>query len=340
MHAYFVQKTVTQLRTFHELLVEAEIRLVEARSEFNALQNENSNILEKQKRKEVEIQDLDRRNNTLRKEYKRLTEIAQQDLNSLSPEEKAMVLEYRQLSSLEALELEVQAVSARLDMMVEGNSGIIRAFEKRKEDIIKTQGKLEEHSASLENTKAQIAEIRAQWEPQLDALVAKISEAFAHNFEQIGCAGEVGVYKDEEDFDKWSIQISVRFREGETLSILNAHRQSGGERAVSTIFYLMAMQDLAQSPFRVVDEINQGMDPRNERMVHERMVDIACQERTSQYFLVTPKLLTGLKFHPRMKVHIINSGEHVPEAKEGKGTWNLRDFAKIAMRTRKGVEVA
>jgi hypothetical protein len=59
MHAYFVQKTVTQLRTFHELLVEAEIRLVEARSEFNALQNENSNILEKQKRKEVEIQDLD-----------------------------------------------------------------------------------------------------------------------------------------------------------------------------------------------------------------------------------------------------------------------------------------
>lgn len=212
MHAYFVQKTVTQLRSSHELLVEAEIRLIEARSEFNALQNENSNILEKQKRKKAEILDLDHRNNTLRKEYRRLTELAQQDLNSLQPEEKAMVLEYRQLSSLEALELEIQAVSARLDMMVEGNSGIIRAFEKRKEDIIKTQDKLEEHSASLEAIKSQIAEIRAQWEPQLDALVAKISEAFAHNFEQIGCAGEVQVYKDEEDFDKWSIQISVRFR--------------------------------------------------------------------------------------------------------------------------------
>ena len=95
------------------------------------------------------------------------------------------------------------------------------------------------------------------------------------------------------------------------MSILNANRQSGGERTVSTIFYLMALQDLAQAPFRVVDEINQGMDPRNERMVHERMVDIACQERTSQYFLITPKLLTGLKFHPKMKVHVINSGEHV-----------------------------
>lgn len=81
---------------------------------------------------------------------------------------------------------------------------------------------------------------------------------------------------------------------------------------MSTIFYLMALQTLSRAPFRVVDEINQGMDPRNERVVHERMVDIACEEATSQYFLVTPKLLSGLKYHPRMRVHIINSGEHMP----------------------------
>ena len=136
------------------------------------------------------------------------------------------------------------------------------------------------------------------------------------------------------------LRTNRTFSEGETLSVLNSHRQSGGERAVSTIFYLMALQDLAQSPFRVVDEINQGMDPRNERMVHERMVDIACQELTSQYFLVTPKLLTGLKFHPKMKVHIINSGEHIPDAKEAKGTWNMREFAKMALRTRKGINIA
>lgn len=124
------------------------------------------------------------------------------------------------------------------------------------------------------------------------------------------------------------------------MSVLNANRQSGGERAVSTIFYLMALQDLAQAPFRVVDEINQGMDPRNERMVHERMVDIACQERTSQYFLITPKLLSGLKFHPKMKVHIINSGEHVPKSMTTKDEWNLKDMAKIALAVRRRISVA
>ncbi|KAF2829786.1 P-loop containing nucleoside triphosphate hydrolase protein [Ophiobolus disseminans] len=332
-------KAVTQLRTFHESLLEAEIRLIEARSEFNALQNENRDILQKQQRKEAEIQDLNRRNNALRLEYQQIRESTQASLDDLTTEEKEMVMEYKELASLEALEQEVQAVAARLELMAGGNPAILKAFEKRKDDIAKTEEKLGELTANLESAKESIVEIREQWEPQLDALIAKISAAFAHNFEQIGCAGEVTVYKDEEDFDRWSVQISVRFREGETLSVLNSHRQSGGERAVSTIFYLMALQDLAQSPFRVVDEINQGMDPRNERMVHERMVDIACQERTSQYFLITPKLLTGLKFHPKMKVHVINSGEHVPDAKEAKG-WNMRDFAKVALRTRKGIEVA
>lgn len=122
--------------------------------------------------------------------------------------------------------------------------------------------------------------------------------------------------------------------------MLDERRQSGGERAVSTIFYLMALQDLAQAPFRVVDEINQGMDPRNERKVHERMVDIACQEHTSQYFLITPKLLTGLKFHPKMKVHVINSGEYVPKSTSNKNEWNLKDVANVALTVRGRVSVA
>ena len=80
---------------------------------------------------------------------------------------------------------------------------------------------------------------------------------------------------------------------------------------------------MAQAPFRVVDEINQGMDARIERMVHERMVEIACKEHTSQYFLITPKLLTGLRYDKRMKVLCIASGEHMPE------NYQRMDISKI-----------
>ena len=200
------------MRSFYESLVEAEIRVIEAKSELNALKNENSDILQNQKRKEQEIEQLDQRNRTLRHEYDQMVKTTQQDILKLTDEEKSIVMEYRELPSLEALDQEVQAVSARLEMMAEGNSGAIKAFEKREEEINKTREKLAQNSDVLEDAKEKIAEIRQQWEPQLDALMRRISDAFAYNFQQIGCAGEVVVYKDEEDFDNWSIQISVRFR--------------------------------------------------------------------------------------------------------------------------------
>lgn len=93
----------------------------------------------------------------------------------------------------------------------------------------------------------------------------------------------------------------------------------------------MALQSLARSPFRVVDEINQGMDPRNERMVYERMVEIVCHEHSSQYFLITPKLLPGLRYDKRMKIHVIASGEHMPKDSP---SLNFKDLAHLALRVR------
>ena len=60
--------------------------------------------------------------------------------------------------------------------------------------------------------------------------------------------------------------------------------------------YLMALQEMTRSPFRVVDEINQGMDERNERLVFDRIVQSCCGDKTKpQYFLISPKLLQGLR---------------------------------------------
>ncbi|KAJ2026860.1 Structural maintenance of chromosomes protein 5 [Coemansia sp. S610] len=144
-------------------------------------------------------------------------------------------------------------------------------------------------------------------------------------FDHIDCLGEVALRKagdgvteadavDDEDYDSWGIEIRVAFRKNEALQALDNHRQSGGERAVSTILYLQALQTLVAAPFRVVDEINQGMDERNERLVHSLIVDSACQQGSSQYFLITPKLLPDLDYHPLMKVLCIFNGEWQPES--------------------------
>ena len=129
-----------------------------------------------------------------------------------------------------------------------------------------------------------------RWLDPLKELLAGINDRFRTYFSehtQMNCAGEVSL-EENEDFAKYGIVIRVKFRNNEELQALNAQRQSGGERSVSTMLYLLALQATASCPFRVVDEINQGMDPVNERHVFNLIVKSASQG--AQYFLLTPKV--------------------------------------------------
>lgn len=75
----------------------------------------------------------------------------------------------------------------------------------------------------------------------------------------------------------------------------------------------MSLTEEARAPFSLVDEINQGMDQRAERMVHNSMVEVTCKPDSAQYFLITPKLLPDLDYHERMKTLIVNNGEWLPD---------------------------
>ena len=112
-------------------------------------------------------------------------------------------------------------------------------------------------------------------------------------------------------FARWGLAIKVAFRDGCDLRQLDARVQSGGERSVSTIMFLMALQAHLPSPFRVVDEINQGMDEVNERIVFRRVV-LNPRGRRAQYWLITPKppgLLYDME-HPDVRVLVVYNGAH------------------------------
>ena len=125
----------------------------------------------------------------------------------------------------------------------------------------------------------------------------------------MGCAGQVALYKDpDDDYKKFGVEIQVKFRAEEKLKGLTSYFQSGGERSVSTMLYLISLQELTKCPFRLVDEINQGMDPNNERRVFELVVETVCRPNTSQYFLITPKLLPDLHYTKGMTILTILNG--------------------------------
>ncbi|GJQ79993.1 hypothetical protein Trydic_g14699, partial [Trypoxylus dichotomus] len=116
---------------------------------------------------------------------------------------------------------------------------------------------------------------------------------------------------DPQDYGQYGLNIKVTYRNGEPLQELNNVIQSGGERAVATATYMLSLQELTPVPFRCVDEINQGMDEINERRIFELLFDFTSRPNTSQYFLITPKLIANLNYVPTMKIHFIHNGPFV-----------------------------
>lgn len=150
-------------------------------------------------------------------------------------------------------------------------------------------------------------------------------------------------------FDKtlnYGIAIFVKFRESQHLEMLNAEVQSGiyssckycddmfigGERSLSTFLYLLSLQDCSSAPFRVVDEINQGhaflplpefislmlllsvgMDAHKERLAFHCLESSSCRDDLPQYFLITPKLLRGLKYNPTTQINVVYNGYYAPK---------------------------
>ncbi|KAJ4148063.1 hypothetical protein LMH87_002551 [Akanthomyces muscarius] len=302
--------SLENMRKAHEEYIETTICFIEATSDVNSLKKRNTEIVKRLETEKEKLEDATRIAEQARAVGRNMSDMVKDLL--LDHEDRREYLKSLAEGKTEHdVEVEMEAEKAQLELIHASNPNILREFEKRAQDIERLRHQMDGVNARVAELTTAQESLMNKFEPKLDELTAQINSAFAYNFEQISCSGEVRVHKDE-DFEQWALNIMVRFRETETLQLLDKHRQSGGERAVSTIFFLMALQSLAQSPFRVVDEINQGMDPRNERMVHERMVEIACREHTSQYFLITPKLLPGLAYHPKMRVLCIASGEFMP----------------------------
>lgn len=117
----------------------------------------------------------------------------------------------------------------------------------------------------------------------------------------------------QSDYSDYGIQIRVQYRDNEKLQALNRHVQSGGERAVAIAVYTLSLQHITSVPFRCVDEINQGMDPKNERKIFQMLVDITCRPDQSQYFFVTPKLLSDLPFNDYMSISVVHNGKYIDD---------------------------
>jgi chromosome segregation ATPase len=229
-------------------------------------------------------------------------------------------------------ETDVDIITQRIDTVqgqinnISDNPQLLARYNKLKAEVEYLQEEVRKMENEAEGINDKVDQASERWVEQVESVTDKISVQFSKYMTDLSYDGEVHLVK-KGTFDEYEIAMKVRFRDVEMMSELSGHRHSGGERAVSTIMYLMALQEMTHVPFRAVDEINQGMDERNERLVFDRIVKSCCsKENRPQYFLVSPKLLQGLRAmeHDDVTVLMIWNGPGVTH------TWKFSEAVENA----------
>ncbi|XP_062229619.1 structural maintenance of chromosomes protein 5 [Phragmites australis] len=262
-------------------------------------------------------------------EHKQQLSIVKQHAESIAMITKDLAKEFLAMpTTIEELEAAIQDTESEANSMLFLNQNVLQEYQNRQREIESISNKLKDDKEEYERCCSEIESVKGKWLPTLQTLVSKINDTFSRNFQEMAVAGEVSLDEHGLDFDQYGILIKVKFRQTSQLQVLSAHHQSGGERSVSTILYLVSLQDLTNCPFRVVDEINQGMDPINERKMFQQLVRAASQVNTPQCFLLTPKLLPDLEYSDACSILNIMNGPWIEKPAKA---WSAGDCWRTVM---------
>jgi len=206
-------------------------------------------------------------------------------------------------------------------------------IEAMKEKLTQAREEKEQMERDMANKTHEAAKLRRKWINGVESLVENINDRFGSMMAELGYAGQISLSqgKREIDFSSYGVKIQVRFRVGHELQDLSKGTQSGGEKSVTTAVYMMALQELTQVPFRCVDEINQGMDERNERAIWAQLLKV-CKEHQAQYFYMAPKFPYSLPFNEQVTMLICNNGN---VDKEGHKEFRTKQFVESAKKMRR-----
>ena len=300
----------------HEL-TERALRCKELHAQYEYFKDEWNTASETNNRLRDELRPAEEELRKLKDKARELRVPAMEATNGRDPGKDAeLEARFAQWDNdLPILQESIRMIEDEADAIMCPNEAVLEDYRARQRQAEEIEAGLVGQERSLGTAVAEIDALRAKWTPKLRRLVDTINENFKRNFAAIGCAGEVRLREDPigDRVDLWKLEIWVKFRAATDMHILDAHRQSGGERSVSTMLYLISLQELTRAPFRVVDEINQGMDPVNERKIFKRMTDAASKDSTPQTFLLTPKLLNNLKYTEDCTVLCIFNGPWIAE---------------------------
>jgi chromosome segregation ATPase len=77
---------------------------------------------------------------------------------------------------------------------------------------------------------------------------------------------------------------------------------SGGERSFTTIALLLALGEMLETPFRVMDEFDVFLDPVTRKLIIDTLIEVGKGMPHRQFIFITPQDVSNVETDPSLKI--------------------------------------
>jgi len=185
---------------------------------------------------------------------------------------------------------ELKLVSAHIQKMQDVPDDAEKIYNDYSGNIDELRVKL---SQLQENKKAMLAELESRKKVWREAMGNLVEATDPYYQAVLSASDATGFIKFEEgaDIEDAGIALYVGFRGGSPTT-LDPFTQSGGERSVALMAFILSLQGRIVSPMRAMDEFDIHMDPKNREAMFKMILSQMKQREASQYIVITPSVLT------------------------------------------------
>jgi chromosome segregation protein len=158
-------------------------------------------------------------------------------------------------------------------------------------------GNIEELKVKLaqlqENKKTMLVELGSRkdvWRKAIEDLVEAVDPSYQTVLSAADASGFIK-FEQADAMEDAGLDLFVGFRGGAPTT-LDPFTQSGGERSVALMAFILSLQARIVSPLRAMDEFDIHMDPKNREAMFKMILSQMKQREASQYIVITPSILT------------------------------------------------
>ena len=185
---------------------------------------------------------------------------------------------------------ELKLVSAQLQKLQDLPDDAEKIYRDYTGNLEGLKGKLQELQDNKKLMLLELQERKKAWKNAVQNLIDEVAPIYQQVLSTVGATGAIRL--DEGDaVAEAGLQLLVGFKGAEP-SILDPYTQSGGERSVALVAFMLSLQSRIISPLRAMDEFDIHMDPRNREAIFKMILAQGKRNPNSQHIVITPSIIS------------------------------------------------